>query len=416
MKLLVVTQYFSPENFRINDLVAGLVTRGHLVVVLTGQPNYPGGKFFAGYGWHGPRNETMFGASIVRVPLFARGRGGGAVGLLLNYLSFAIFASFAARFRLSGVFDAIFVFEPSPVTVGIPAVIAGRRFKAPILFWILDIWPESLSATGAVRSRRLLDWVGYGVRWIYTRCARVLVQSRAFVLSVAAYGIPESRIKYFPNWIESEYEKPDDSPRSHGPERLPGEFRLVFAGNVGVAQDFPAILEAASIVAEVAPQVRWVVAGDGRMLAWARSEVAKRGLVPKFEFLGQLPPTMMPSVLGDADALLVTLRPDPVFSLTIPGKVQSYLSSGKPVLAMLDGEGGMVIEEAQAGMTCGAGDVAGLVESVKKLAAMPVAEREAMGARGRAYAQAEFGREMLFDKLEAWFAEAVEENRCSRRM
>lgn len=413
MKLLVVTQYFAPENFRINDLVAGLVSRGHSVLVLTGQPNYPGGKFFAGYGWHGPSNETMFGASVVRVPLFARGCG-GAVGLLLNYLSFAIFASFAARFRLSGVFDAIFVFEPSPVTVGIPAVIAGRRFKAPILFWVLDVWPESLSATGVVRSRRLLGWVGYGVRWIYTRCARVLVQSRAFVSSIAAYGVPVSRIKYFPNWIESEYETPTDSPRSQGLERLPSEFRLVFAGNVGVAQDFPAILEAASIVAEVAPQVRWVVAGDGRMSAWARSEVAKRGLDGRFEFLGQLPSSAMPSVFSTADALLVTLRSDPVFSLTIPGKVQSYLSSGKPVLAMLDGEGARVIEEAHAGMTCGAGDVAGLVENVKKLAAMPVAECEAMGARGRAYARAEFDREMLFDKLEAWFAEAVEENRCRK--
>jgi len=413
MRLLVVTQYFSPENFRINDLVSGLHARGHVVTVLTGQPNYPIGVFSVGYGWRGPRSEVLLGAKVFRVSLIARGHG-GAVRLVLNYLSFAFFASLAASFRLRGTFDAIFVFEPSPVTVGIPAVIAGRRFKAPILFWVLDIWPESISATGAVHSRRLLDWVGYGVRWIYGRCARILVQSRAFVPSVAAYGIPDSRIKYFPNWIEFEYETSADWPKSHGQERLPGEFRLVFAGNVGVAQDFPAILDAASIVAEMVPQVRWVVAGDGRMLAWVRSEVAKRGLNRGFEFLGQLPSAAMPSVFGTADALLVTLRPDPVFSLTIPGKVQSYLSSGKPVLAMLDGEGARVIEEAHAGMTCGAGDVAGLVENVKKLVAMPLAEREAMGACGRAYALAEFDREILFDKLEGWFAEAVEENRCRK--
>ena len=161
MRLLVVSQYFSPENFRINDLVAGLMARGHQVTVLTGQPNYPQGRFFAGYGWLGPRHETLFGAEVVRVPLIPRGTGGG-LRLMLNYLSFVVTGIWGALFRLRGGFDAIFVFEVSPVTVGIPAIVASRRFRAPVLFWVLDLWPESLEATGAVRHRGVLALVERG--------------------------------------------------------------------------------------------------------------------------------------------------------------------------------------------------------------------------------------------------------------
>lgn len=408
MKLLVVTQYFSPENFRINDLVAGLVARGHEVTVLTGQPNYPGGRFFTGYGWFGRRRERLLGAEVVRVPLVARGNG-RAPRLMLNYLSFVWFASVAVIFRLRGAFDAIFVFEPSPVTVAIPAIIARRRFGAPILFWVLDLWPESLSAAGPLRSPRVLRWVGRGVRWLYARCERILVQSRGFVPNLKALGVSESKIRYFPNWIEAEYEPSIVLPHLGGPERRIGEFRIVFAGNIGVAQDFPAILDAATRVAEQVPNVRWVIAGEGRMADWVHSEVERRGLGAVFEFLGQLPAAVMPSVFAEADALLVTLRPDPVFSLTIPGKVQSYLSAGKPVLAMLDGEGARIVTQSGGGFACAAGDSGALAELVARLARLPEAEKAAIGHSGRDYALGEFGRAMLFDRLESWIRELLVE-------
>ena len=202
MKLLVVSQYFWPENFRINDLVADMVGRGNEVTVLTGQPNYPSGRFFPGYGWTRRSTESYQGARVVRVPLVPRGSA-GAIRLALNYVSFAVFGALGVWMRLLGKFDAVFVFEVSPVTVGIPAIVASRRFRAPILFWVLDLWPESLAAAGGVQSPRLLRAVDHLVRWIYRNCARVLVQSRAFIPEIARYGVPLSNIVYFPGWGES---------------------------------------------------------------------------------------------------------------------------------------------------------------------------------------------------------------------
>ncbi|MBU1645426.1 MAG: glycosyltransferase family 4 protein [Gammaproteobacteria bacterium] len=406
MNILVVSQYFWPENFRVNELVAGLVERGHVVTVLTGQPNYPDGRFPPGYGWRGRRREKIFGAEIIRVPLVARGDG-IALRLALNYLSFALFASIAACFRIRGAVDVIIVFEPSPITVGIPAVVAAHKFRAPILFWVLDLWPASLAAAGAVRSPAVLRGVGHLVRWIYRQCARVLVPSRAFITDVVSYGTPPQRVRYFPNWIESEYAS--DNAEHPVDVVLPSGFRVVFAGNIGAAQGFPEIIAAAERVAAQCAEVRWIIVGDGRMAEWAREEVARRGLADRVVFLGQLPSAKMPALFAEADALLVSLKSDPVFSLTIPGKVQSYLAAGRPVLAMLDGEGARIVAEAGAGLVCAAGDVEGLAAHVCTLVGKTPAERAAMGSRGRDYARAEFAREPLFDRLESWCEEAIAE-------
>src|SRR6185312_4009468 len=158
MNVIIVTQYFWPESFRINELAIDLKNKGHEVTVLTGIPNYPRGSFYSGYGWFKKNRESFNGVNVVRVPLFARGKGGG-VRLVLNYLSFAFFASLASCFIFrKEKFDAIFVFEPSPITVGFPALVLKKLKKIPILFWVQDLWPESLSATGAVRSQRVLSW------------------------------------------------------------------------------------------------------------------------------------------------------------------------------------------------------------------------------------------------------------------
>lgn len=400
----MVSQYFAPENFRVNDLVQGLVERGHEVTVLTGQPNYPTGRFFTGHGWRGPWREHLLGADVLRAPLVPRG-GGGGVRLVLNYLSFALTASWLAWRRLQGNFDAIMVFETSPITVGIPAVVASRRFKAPILFWVLDLWPDSLEATGAIRSPSILRGVAKLVRWIYAQCSLVLVQSRAFPERVTCHGFPIARIRYFPNWIEPEYEEQAAAPQTG----QHADFRIVYAGNIGAAQGFAEIIEAAARLAPRLPEVKWHIAGDGRMAAWARSEVERRGLTGQVTFLGQLPVDRMQSLFSQADALLVSLKADELFARTIPGKVQSYMASGRPVLAMLDGEGARVVAEAGAGLVCAAGDVGGLVDNVEAMVRMQADKRECMGQRGREYALAEFNRESLFDRLESWLSEVTKE-------
>lgn len=403
MKLLVVTQYFWPENFRVNDLVEELVRRGHEVTVLTGLPNYPGGRIFPGYGITGPYREEHGGARVVRVPLIARGNGGN-VRLVLNYVSFAAAASLLGPLRLGRNFDVIFVHEPSPITVGLPAIVMKQLTGARIVFWVLDLWPESVAATGAVRSPRALGWIAKLVRFIYRRCDRILVASRGFAPKVLAVDGGDAKIYYLPNWAESLY---GPRPRSEpAPAPLPDGFRVMFAGNVGTAQDFPAILDAAERLKAV-PRVQWIILGEGRMLDWVRSEVARRGLGATVHLFGQHSPLSMPAFFAHADAMLVSLSDDPVFALTVPAKVQAYLACGRPILAMLDGEGARVVQEARAGIACPPGDSAALAQAVLELAGMSGAAREQLGANALAYSRAEFNRNALMDQLEHWLVAAA---------
>lgn len=408
MRVLIVTQYFWPENFRINDLVAELVLRGHGVTVLTGLPNYPGGEFFPGYGFSGPYREKFAGATVVRIPLIPRGKGGG-LRLTLNYVSFALAASFFGPLKLGRHFNAIFVHEPSPITVGLPAIVMKWLTGAPILFWLLDLWPESVAATGAIRSPWIVGWITKLVRFIYRHCDRILVPSHGFVPNVRAAGGQEEKIRYFPNWAEPHYE-----PRSRTgppPAPLPEGFRVMFAGNVGIAQDFPAILDAAERLT-TPPDIHWIVLGEGRMLDWVRSEVIRRRLHARVHLLGQYPAESMSDFFAHADVMLVTLRRDAIFSLTIPAKVQAYLACGRPIVGMLDGEGARVIEHARAGVASPAEDAEGLAAAVLKLYRMDPAERERLGANGLAYSRTEFARQALFDRLEGYLLETTTGRNC----
>lgn len=403
LRILILSQYYWPETFRITDLAQGLKARGHELTVLTGMPNYPGGRFFSGYGALGPASEVHDGIAIRRVPLVPRFAGRGWQ-LALNYLSFALSASTIGPLRCPGRYDAIFVFEPSPITVGIPSAVLRWLKSAPVLFWVQDLWPESLEATGAVRSRRILGWVERLVRWIYRRCDRILVQSEGFVGRVAAVGGEPARIRVFPNWAEALYhpvEVPPDAPERAA---LPAGFRVMFAGNIGAAQSFETILDAAARLRDERG-IRWVVLGDGHQRPWVEAEIARRGLADSVRLLGQHPMDKMPAYFALADVLLVTLRKDPVFALTIPSKIQSYLACGRPIVASLDGEGARVIEAAGCGLTAPAGDAAALAEAVVSMYRMPRAERESMGARARAYYLQHFEREKLLDQLEGWMAE-----------
>lgn len=402
MRILIISQYFWPENFRINDLTQELVKRGHGVTVLTGIPNYPSGKVFDAFKTDRQAFGHYAGAKVFRVPMLARGKG--SLRLLLNYLSFVLGACFFAPWRLRGhSFDIVFVFEPSPVTVGIPAVLLGRIKQAPVVFWALDLWPETLAAVGAVRSPRILTAIGYLVGFIYNRCALVLGQSRSFLENIAQYCADPSKIRYFPSWAEDVFSQDELRPASEVPLKE-GSFNVLFAGNVGDSQDFPAVLDAAESLKHNST-IRWLIVGDGRMTDWLWTEVARRGLEQCFLLLGRFPVERMPSFYAQADALLVSLKRDPVFSLTIPGKVQSYLMAGLPLLGMLDGEGANVIRSAEAGLVCPAGDATGLAQSVLQLAAMTKVERLRLGSNGRDYATKEFNREVLMDRLEGWFVE-----------
>jgi len=405
MRILIFSQYFWPENFRVNDLVGALQQRGHEVTVLTGEPNYPDGRIFPEFVAAPDRYSRYEGSDVVRVPLLPR--GSGSARLVLNYLSFVVSAGVGAPWKLRGrEFDVIFVYQPSPITSCLPAIALGRVKNAPVILWTLDLWPETLQAIGVVRSPRLLAAVGAMVSFIYRHCALVLGQSRACEANVARYAGSTSKYRYFPQWSEELFDESGALP-DPAPEVKPyaSSFNVVFAGNIGDSQDFPAVLAAAEQLKSDA-RIRWLIVGDGRAADSVRASIVAKGLQDVVVMLGRHPIERMPSFFAAAGALLVSLKRDPIFAMTIPGKVQTYLASGRPVVAMLDGEGGRVIAESGAGLVAASGDSAGLADAVRRLADMTPADRASMGAKGRAYADSEFGRERLLAQLEG-FMQAV---------
>jgi glycosyltransferase involved in cell wall biosynthesis len=399
LRLLVVTQVFWPENFRINDLVTELVRRGHEVTVLTGLPNYPEGELFPSYRRDASRYMKFNGAEIVRVPILLRGRN--RLRLVLNYLSYAMSAAMLGAWKLRGRrFDAIFVYEPSPVTVGIPAVVLRKLKRAPVVFWVLDLWPDTLEAVGVVRSKLLLSVVGKVVSFIYDRCDLILAQSRSFIPQIAKYCRDHKRIAYFPNWAETLF----DSRSAVGASEVPllsNSFNVMFAGNIGEAQDFPAILAAAELLKEH-PDIRWLLVGDGRMAPWVQQEILRRDLKERVLMLGRHPVEKMPAFYRRAHALLVSLRNEPIFAMTIPGKLQSYLAAGVPIIAMLNGEGADLVRRSDSGIVCSAGDFRGLAAAVLQLSSLPKERRDEMGRNAVRVSADEFDRGELITRLEAW--------------
>ena len=413
MQLLIVSQYFWPENFRVNDLATEMARRGHSVTVLTGLPNYPEGSVLPEFRRDPSRFSRFNDVEIVRVPIAPRGHG--SARLVLNYLSFIVTAALFGVWRLRGKrFHAVFVFQPSPITSCLPALLLGRVKSAPVLLWVLDLWPETLSALGVVKSRWLLRAVGRLVSFIYSRCDLVLAQSHSFVGSIEKYLRDRERIRYLPGWAEplftSDVERAEaaDEMRAHS-----DTFNVLFAGNIGDAQDFPSILDAADRLRN-RTDIRWLILGDGRAAAWVASEINRRSLGDNVRMLGRYPIERMPSFFRDAGALLVSLKRDPVFAMTIPGKVQSYLAAGRPIVGMIDGEGARVIEESGAGLVCPSGDAEALAGCVERLAALSSEARAEMAARGREYARREFDRERLLTQLELWMREPPRKSHASR--
>ncbi|NYT39238.1 glycosyltransferase family 4 protein [Sphingomonas sp. R-74633] len=409
MRLLILSQYFWPENFRVNDLAHELIARGHEVIVLTGQPNYPDGHIFPDYRADPKRFAEFEGAPVFRVPVVPRGRR--SLQLIANYLSFVVSGwAFGPRKLRGREFDAIFVFQTSPITSALPALWLRWRRGTPVLMWVLDLWPDTLSAVGVVKSPRALRAVGALVRFIYRRCDRILVQSRAFFDNVERYAGGTEKVRYFPGWAEAMFDA-DGAAEALAPELDPyaDDFKILFAGNIGQAQDFPAIIAAADTLRDT-PALRWIVVGDGRAAEDAKADVARRGLEDKVVFLGRFPLERMPSFFNGADCLLVSLKNDPIWSMTIPGKVQSYLASGRPLLGMLDGEGANVIRESGAGVVGPASDPVALAENVRALMRLSPEERRHQGESGRRYCAQEFNRTVLVDRLERWI-EALGEGR-----
>ncbi len=392
-----MTQYFWPERFRINDIAKGLIEEGHEIVVLTGMPNFPKGQFFKGYGLFGPFKERHEGITIYRVPHFPRGKGRGVL-LALNYLSFFIIASLLAPILIREKIDKIFVYQLSPVMAAFPAIVL-RWFKGcPIYFWVTDLWPETLEATNLVRSKYLLSLCGKFVKYMYDSSHIILVSSKGFIKRIEARGIPKEKIIYWPQWGESLFSDFKIQKEKLPRDEVPQGFNIMFAGNIGTSQSFDTILDAAEKLKNK-KDINWVILGDGLQRKWVEQEVVRRNLQENFFLLGSKPLESMPSYYSLSDVLLASLRKDPLFAITVPAKIQSYLPSGKPLLVSMDGEGADLVIEARAGVACKASDASKLADGALKLYNLTKEEREEMGKCGALYFHKNFERKLLLNKL-----------------
>ena len=401
MRILIISQYYWPETFRINDLAKSLVGEGYEITVLTGLPNYPSGKLFSGYHFWSIGKDMHDEVPVYRVPLIPR-FSGKSINLVFNYISFVFFSCLLGPFLCNKKYDLIFVYEPSPFTVGIPGVFFRFIKKAPMIFWVQDLWPESITAAGAIKSKLIIDMVSKMVRWIYNRTDLVLIQSEAFKEPAIHSGANPDKIIYFPNWAEEIY-RPMNADKS-SLEVMPDGFIVMFAGNLGEAQSLPTITAAANRLKDY-DNIHWVIIGDGRKMQWMVDEVSRLNLEKNVHFLGRKPVDEMPGYLAVADALLVTLKDESAFEHTIPSKVQSYMACGKPILASINGEAARVINEAEAGIAVAAEDDEALSSSVLELYKSSSEARSNMGKSAHQYYLDNFDKNRLINKLETIFTE-----------
>ena len=384
MKILLVSQYFWPEVFSINDLVFQLEADGHEVTVITGKPNYPKGEIFDGYSQQGVSRE-LFGKNITvfRVPLRPR-NGGGGVDLIRNYLSFVFNGCRHIRSLVHRhEFDVVLVYAPSPILSAIPAIFAKWKIGAPLSIWVQDLWPESIEATGFIKNRLAIYLVRQLVKLIYSAADQLLVQSPAFSESVQRLAHAD-KVEYYPNshWDLS-LEPQVPLKNSQLDALLTEYFCVVFAGNIGIAQNLESVIEAALHLKQN-PQIKILLVGAGSMRAQVMAEAAAKGL-DNLILPGRVTPAELPYLYDKAGLLLVSLSDQPIFRLTIPSKLQGYFSAAKPIIACMSGVGAEVVKESGAGIAVDAGDVSGLSDAILSIYQLSAEEREQLGQRGRAY-------------------------------
>lgn len=371
-----------------------LQKRGHDVSVMTAIPDYPKGSFYDGYGLFKRRKEVVNGVKIHRSLIFPRGNG-NTIRLALNYLSYTIFASLkAVWFGITRKYDAVIVHETSPVMVGIPAVIIKKLQRIPLHFWVLDLWPESLSAAGGIHNVRVLSVFEKLTKWIYKNSKTLLIGSKGYRKYINNQGDYDAKMIYYPNWVdEMEVDGSISIPQ------LPNGFNVIFTGNVGDAQDFPHVIETAKRL-KANKEINFIIIGDGRKREWVETQASTHSL-DNIKCLGRFPISSMPMFYASASVLFLALKDREIFALTAPAKLQAYMSSGKPVVGMINGEGADLIKEADCGWSVPAEDSEALADLLLKLSKEDKKVLEQKGENGKLYSQKHFNFKNSIDRLEA---------------
>ena len=357
MRILIISQYFYPENFKINDIAFFLKSKGFDVTVLTSKPNYPEGRFFKGYNFFNKNTEIINGVKIIRVPTIPR-LNGGALGMILNYLSFLFFGFFVFLFKIKNKYDLVFATLLTPATSLLPMIWIKKRFKIPVILWVLDLWPDSFYANTSFRINLVSKQIEKISNLVYNNADSIFISSNYFKKPIIKRLNSTKRFSFFPNWAEDIFYKKIKN-TSIDKFNYPKGFNIVFTGNIGESQGFEDIVEAAKLTSHTS--INWILIGDGRKKEWIKSQIEDNN-VKNIYLPGRYPLELMPTYFYLADVLLITLKKDKVFSNTLPAKLQPYLTSGKPILGNLSGEGLDIIKSNSIGLACNPGNPAQLAK------------------------------------------------------
>jgi len=395
--ILVISQYFYPEQFRINDMCQEWVKRGYKVTVLTGIPNYPYGKFFEGYGYTKKRRENWNGMEIIRIPLIARGKG--AIGMVANYLSFVI-SGYIWKVFTKVKADYVFTYEVSPMTQALIGVWYSKKHNVPNYLYVQDLWPENVEWVTGIHSPLIIKPIEKMVQYIYQNCTDIFVTSPSFVESVCKRGAVKEKVHYWPQYAEDFYRPIAKENASKIPGLLKEALKIVFTGNVGYAQGLDILPKVAKKLKE--SNVQFVIVGDGRYKERLIDEVKEKGVLDKFVFMPSQSPEEIPGILAACDIAFVSFSNLDIFKKTIPAKLQSYMACGMPILASATGETERIILEAQCGKSVSIGDVEQLTNAVIQYSCLSYSELQKQAVNSRKYFECHFNKKKLMDHIEKY--------------
>lgn len=399
MRILLLSQWYPPEPMKLlSDMAETLKEFGHDVTVLTGFPNWPSGRIYPGYAIRIRQKEFQSGVPVIRVPIYPD-HSRSKQKRILNLLSFVVSSS---------AFGPLFCKRPDiihaiqPPTTCLAAWHLGRIWNVPFTYEVQDMWPETLQATNMITNVNSLSTVGKYCEWVYGKAAAIRVISPGFGENLVSKGVPACKVHFIPNWVDADFYTPDISFNALAGEiSVPQAFKIVYAGTIGLAQGLETVLDAASLLTDL-PDICFLLAGDGLELPRLRESASQRGL-KNVRFLGRLPMEKMPQLYALSDGLLVHLKDNPLFRITIPHKTLTYLAAGKPVIAAVEGDVSNLIEAAGAGLTCRSGDPVALADAVRKLYSLPADERNQLGTQGRRVSVERYGRRQLVAQIAEMF-------------
>lgn len=396
--ILVVSQYFYPESFRINDICQEWVKRGYKVTVVTGIPNYPEGKFYKGYGYFKNRTEKWNGMNIIRIPLIPRGKS--SIGMVANYLSFVVSAFLWVKFTKIKA-DYVFTFEVSPMTQALLGVWYKKRFKVPNYLYVQDLWPDNVETVTGIHSPLVLNPIRKMVNFIYRNCDQIFATSPSFVEEIRNYVDDKEKVHYWPQYAEDFY-KPMERQQI---DEIPDEdvFKIIFTGNIGYAQGLEILPGTAELLKQDNINVKFYIVGDGRYKEEFIKEISRRKVEDLFVLIKRQPAERIPYLLVACDAAFLSFKDDPLFSKTIPAKLQSYMACGMPVIASADGETKRVIEEAGCGCCATINQMEKLVDTILRISKLDCNSIREMGNNGISYSKKNFDKQTLLNTMNRYF-------------